>query len=110
MFKPFVKVSYDRREDFINNVSSETYKNSIIFLDGSDDGSVPSEIWVGNSKYANYTTASNTGLSEQQVRDIVIEMIPRITDNNGNGAPDWVDYVKNSGDNGAWGDYIPKQN
>lgn len=106
MFKPFVKVSYDRREDFINNASSETYKNSIIFLDGSDDGSVPSEIWVGNSKYANYTTASNTGLTEERVRAIFTEMI----DKNENGAPDWEDYVKTSGDNGAWGDYIPKQN
>ena len=84
MFKPFVKVSYDRREDFINNASSETYKNSIIFLHGNDDERVPSEIWVGNSKYANYTTASNTGLTEERVRAIFTEMI----DNNG-----------------AWGDY-----
>lgn len=101
MFKPFVKVSYDRRDDFINNASSETYKNSIIFLDGSDDGSVPSEIWVGNSKYANYTTASNTGLTEERVRAIFTEMI----DSNNNRVPDWEDYVKTSGDNGAWGDY-----
>ena len=101
MFNPFVKVSYDRREDFENKASSETYKNSIIFLDGNADEGVPSEIWVGNSKYANYTTASNTGLTEDRVRAIFTEMI----DKNDNGNPDWEDYVKNSGDNGAWGDY-----
>lgn len=107
MFKPFVKVSYDRREDFINNASSETYKktykNSIIFLDGSDDGSVPSEIWVGDSKYANYTTASNTGLTEDRVRAIFTEMITQSIDKNKNDVPDWEEYVKPSAD--AWGDY-----
>ena len=105
MFKPFVKVSYKRRDDFIKNASPETYKNSIIFLDGSDDGSVPSEIRVGDSIYANYTTASNTGLTEERVRDIVTQMITQSIDKNKNGAPDWEDYVKTSGDNGAWGDY-----
>ena len=103
MFKPFVKVSYKRRDDFIKNASSETYKNSIIFLDGSDDGSVPSEIWVGNSKYANYTTASNTGLTEERVRDIVTQMITQSIDKNTNLVPDRKEYVKPSAD--AWGDY-----
>ena len=101
MFKPFVKVSYDKREDFMKNASSETYKNSIIFLDGNDDEGVPSEIWVGNSKYANYNTTSNTGLTEDRVRAIFTEMI----DKNNNNHPDWEDYVKTSGVNGAWGDY-----
>ena len=105
MFKPFVKVSYDRRDDFKKNASSETYKNSIIFLDGNADEGVPSEIWVGNYKYANYTTASNTGLTEDRVRAIFTEMIKQNIDKNSNGAPDWEDYVKTSGDNGAWGDY-----
>lgn len=92
MFKPFVKVSYNKRADFMQNASAAIYNNSIIFLDGSADGTVPSEIWVGNSKYANYTTASNTGnsgLTQAEVIDIVNNRITYYIDNNNNGIYDW---------------------
>lgn len=105
MFTPFVRVSYTDRANFMNSNYSTVNPTKIIFVEGSPDGTVASEIWSNGIKYANYTyyNSSNTPIpsapsyTREEIESIVNDRITYYIDENKNTVWDWKEIQPTGG-------------
>ena len=103
MNKPFARVSFSERDNFISYLATNPlYINKISFVEGNEE--IPNQIWIKGKPYASLynNQLTNPGLTENEIRNIIKEYV----DSNNNEIYDWEEYHDTQSDPAnVWGVY-----